>query len=259
MSKNISTLVNAAMAYNERAQASRLVDSWSEETAKEYQGVTARLLKEATALQGKEQTANSNPDSSPEGRFKAMKREVQPFIGGLRWLRDEKGALETKVGNLFGELFILPPSTRTDQALRDGEIRGALWPLPIDERNNQYLRSSESDQVEILRALIDAPLALISDEVRMRGDDARAARLQPSLYRKFIESGELLDEITVILQDALSLGAEFGLDTPPVVDELGPRIRASLDFAVDHAKDRGKKVLHTLFQDAVVAPSPTKV
>ena len=252
MSKNIATLLNAAMSYNERAQASRLVDSWSESTAVEYRAVTAHLLSEVQALAGKEKAENTNPNHSPIAMVNAVTKAVQTFIGGLRWLRDEKGSLETKVGNIFGQLFILPASTRSDQPGRDLEIRTWLSRMPPNERDNAYLHASENDQTEILRALQDSPLPLISDEVRMRADDARAARLYPDLYRKFIENGELLSEISAILQDCLDLGREFGLEVPPSVDELGPKIRLALDFSLDHAASRGKgkPMLRTILKDA---------
>lgn len=250
MSKNIGTLVNSALAYSQRAQSSRMIGSWSQETAEEYQTATARLLAQVQALAAKEKTENANPNHSPTGLLAAMKTAVNDFITNLRWMRDLKGSLETKVGNLYGNLFILKPSTRPDQPARYTFIWGVISQMTPGERDNQYLRSSEIDQTEILHAIQDAPFPLVMDEVRMRGDDERVARLQPDRYRKFIENGQLLDEISTILQDALGLGLEFGLDVPPSVDELGPKIRTALDFAIQHQGGKGKRVLRTTPKDA---------
>ena len=254
MSKNIGSLANSATAYSERSQASRLVDSWSGETAQEYQAATARLLLEVTALHGREKTINANGSLSPTGQFDQTKIAVQDFIAGLRWLRDLNGTLETKVGNLFGQLFIasIPKSTRSEnaQAMRDHEIRIVISALPPEQRNNEYLRASETDQTEVLRAIQDSPMPLILDEVRLRADDERVARREPKRYKAFIENGELLNEVSCILQDCLDLGREFGLEVTPSVDEVGPKIREALEFAISHVGGKGKRVLVTSAKDA---------
>lgn len=254
MSKNIGTLANSALAYSQRAQASRLVSTWSESTAEEYQTITNRLLAQVQTLQEKEKSINADSNSSPAGQFKKVKSEVETFITNLRWMRDTKGVLETKVGNLHGNLFILPASTRTEtaQGLRDFETRSVIGQMPPNERDNTYLRACESDNVEVLRSLVDAPMPLVVDEVILRGSDERAARIQPKRYKQFIETGELLGEVSAILQDALGLGLEFGLDVPPSVDELGPKIRLALDYAIQHVGARGKKILRTSSKDAAI-------
>lgn len=245
MSKNIGSFVNSCTAFNEHAQASRLIDSWSEEPATELQTATSRLLKEAMALAANEKAANADPNLSITGKFDRVKNYVQDFITNLRWQRDLKGALETRCGNLYGLLFVLTASTRSDQGQRDAHIWGAFGALPPEERNNGYLRASETDNVEVLRALKDAPLPLVADEIILRADDERAARLQPQRYRTFVETSELLHEISVILADALDLGVAFGIDVKPSVDELGPKVRTAVDFAIEHQGARGKKVLRT--------------
>lgn len=247
MAKNIGTLALSASSYQERSQSSRLVDSWSEETALELQATTARVKSEVTALQGQEKTINSNTTLSDTGKFDQVRIAVQDFITRLRWLRDLKGTLETRCGNVYGNLFILKPSTRNEivQGLRDAAIVSAIWALPPDQRDVEYLKSSEADLIEVMRALQDAPMPLVSSEVRLRADDQRAARLEPARYRKFIETGELLGEVSAILDDCLDLGREFGLDVKENIDELGPKIRVALDFAIEHVGGRGKKVLHT--------------
>lgn len=251
MSRNIGTLVNSATAYAERSQASRLVDSWREETGAEYKSVTARLLAEVTALAAQEKTINSK-DLTTTAKFDQTKTAVQDFVNNLKWLRNEKAALETRIGNIYGELFVLPVSklNETVQAMRDREIRAAISQMPSNERDNAYLRSSETDQTEVLRALQDSPLPLVLDEVRLRADDERAARLQPKRYRGFVEAGELLNELSVILQDCLDLGVAFGLDVPESNDALGPHLRTVLDFAIQHVGGRGKRVLRTSSKDA---------
>jgi hypothetical protein len=252
MSKNISTSLQVAVALHEHAQASRLIDSLSEESAAQLQAATRRYLSEVTALSGREQVINESEDSDVR-KFNDVKKEVAVFTEKLRWLRDLKGTLETRCGNLFGELFInsIPKSTRPDQAMRDQESRSVIWPLPPNERDNIYLKASENDQTEMLRAIQDAPLPLVSDEVRLRADDARAARLQPDLYRRFSETGQLLNEISVILADGEDLGVAFGLDIPVSKDELGPKIRLANDFAIDHAAShrKGKPARHTTVKD----------
>ena len=243
MAQNIGSLVNSATTYAERAKASRVVSSWMEETSAQLQALTTRLLSEVTALHGKEHTINANPKLSTNGKFDQVKAEVQAFVNSLQWLRLEKGALETKIGNVFGDLFVLPASTRKDQPMRDHEIRSLVQPLPPDERSNLYLQASQDDNTEVLRALQDAPMALIANEVVMRGSDQRAARLQPKRYQLFVESGELLNEVSAILDDALSIGEAFGVDVPPSADKLGVKIRTGLDFGISHLGGRGKHVL----------------
>lgn len=251
MAKNIGTLALSASSYQERSQASRLVDSWSEETALELQATTARVKSEVTALQGQEKTINADAGRSDIGKFDLVRIAVQDFITRLRWLRDLKGTLETRCGNVYGNLFILKPSTRNEivQGLRDAAIVSVIGPLPQDQRDVEYLKASEADNTEVLRALSDAPMPLVTDEVRLRGDDQRAAKLQPQRYLKFVETGELLREVSAILDDCLDLGREFGIDVKENINELGPKMRVQLDFAIEHVGGRGKKVLRTSQRD----------
>ena len=241
MAKNIGSLMSSARTYQEQSQTSRLTASWSEKTATEYQKITAHLLADVTPLAAKEKAINGNANLSPIGRHDQVKREVQTFTSGLRWLRDEKGTLETKCGNLFGDLFVLPASTRNEmvQAMRDAQIWSLIGALPPTQRDLAYLRFSEADNVEVMRALQDAPMPLVTDDIRLRGSADRAARLDPQRYQAFIESGQLLDEVAAILTDCLNLGAAFGFDVPVSVDELGPKVRTALDFAMDHAPSEG--------------------
>jgi hypothetical protein len=256
MSKNIGTLLNAARSYDERAHTSRLVSSWSSETSLEYQKATAQLLAEVQDLKEQEETENANPMHSPVARFEAVKGKVQKFMDKLKWLRDQKIALENRIRNLHGELFLLPDSELNEavQVQRDVVIWNMIGQMTPNERDNQYLRSSETDQTEILRAIQNAPFPLVMDETRLRADDQRAARLQPPRYRTYVELGELVDELTVILGDCLDLGREFGLDVSPINDGLGEKIRETLDFAVQHTRARGKKTLATTAKDVVPAP-----
>lgn len=253
MSKNIGTLANSALAYSQRAQASRLVSTWSQATAEDYQMITNRLLAQVTELAAKEKTENANPNHSPVGRFDKVKIAVQDFIVGLQWLRDAKAGIETRAANIYRDLFILPVSKLNEvvQGQRDAFIWSAIGSLPTNERDNQYLAASEADNVEVLRALQDSPLPLTSGEVRLRADDERAARLFSKRYRNLVELGELLSEVTVILQDCLDLGLAFSLDVPANNDELGPKTRMVLDFAIQHQGGRGKHALKTSAKDVV--------
>jgi hypothetical protein len=251
MARNIGTLLQSATAYQERAKTSRLVERWSEESASRYQLATAKVLDQVQALAAKEKASKTNANLSPTGQVDQTTREVRTFVEALRWLRDLKNFLETKVGNLYGELFVLPASKldQVVQALRDSQIWTAIGALPQPQRDRDYLRFSQSDNIEAMRALSMSPLPLIADEIRLRGDAERAARLQPKQYRQFIETGQLLNEISAILTDCLDLGREFQIDVKETVDELGPKVRVALDFAIEHASEQGK-------EDGRVAPRP---
>jgi hypothetical protein len=236
MARNISTLQASTSAYQERSQASRLTSSWSEKTATAYQTIATRVQAAATALSAKEKAINGNANLSPTGQFDAVKQEVVAFLAGLKWLQAEKGGLETKVGGLFGDLFILPDSKLNEivQALRDAQSWSAIGALQPSERDLAYLRFCAVDNTEVIRALQNAPMPLISDDILLRGSADRAARLDPQRYQTFIETGQLLDEVSAILTDCLDLGQAFGFEAVPVVDALGEKVRTALDFSTDH-------------------------
>lgn len=257
MARNISTLLASATAYAERAQTSRLVEWWSEEPAARYQLVASKVLADVAVLSGKEKANNANQNLSPTGQFDQTKRDVKIFLDSLRWLRDEKGSLATKVGSAYGDLFVLSASKLNElvQALRDMQVTGAIGALPPKQRDVEYLRASEADQIEVVRALQNSPMVLISDDVRMRGDDERAQRNDPKRYRQFIENGQLLDEISSILDDCLDLVREFVIDVKENSDELGPKVRLALEFGVQHwlpqDNEEGKLMRDTTQRDAV--------
>lgn len=241
MAKNIGTLVNSAATYLERAKESRVIASWTEEAATQYQTVASRFLSEVTALAGRERTVNSNPNLSPTGKHGAVKEAVQAWFSGLTWIKNLVGSLETRLGGLYGPLFVLPKSDRseTTQAIRDWELREELRTLTHPERVKLYVQAAEANDIERLRAVQDVPglVPLVPVEVRLRGDDVRASRIDPEKYRRFVETGELLNEVRTLAMDADNLAREFGLDTSSLaltVDELGPKVREAVNFAADH-------------------------
>ena len=90
MARNVATLLNSVTTYSDRAKDSRLVNSWSEETAAQLQAITAKVLEQVTALAAREKTILSNPKLSTNGKFDATKSEVKNFVDGLKWMRLEK-------------------------------------------------------------------------------------------------------------------------------------------------------------------------
>lgn len=236
MAKTISMLLSTTRAFEEQSRVSRLTESWSQRIAKLCQEITQRALLEATGLSGKERTINANASLSETGKSDAVKASVRTFVDGLGWLRNEKGSLETRIGNLYGVLFILPPSklNETVQGLRDSEIRSSISALPATQRDIAYLKYSQDINIEVLRALQQAPIQLISDQIQLRANHDRASRQNAEQYQLFIENSQLLNEVSVILTDCLDLGVAFKLDVKPSVDELGEKVRVNADFAVDH-------------------------
>lgn len=247
MAKNIGTLISTAAAYQQRATESRLIESWTQDSAAEFQTIATRFLSEGKALQGREETIRLNRDLSPSGKFNDTKVAVQGWFGSLGWIKNRISALETKAGNNFGELYALPKSDANPviQELRDQELRGEVRGLEPAERVRGYLIGCEQNDVELLRALLQGPglTPLVPSEVRVRGLDLRASRLDPSRHKAFIEIGELLDLLHAIARESEDLAKEFGVDISKIgltADELGPKIREVLDFAVEH-QSRGTR------------------
>jgi len=254
VAKNIGTAVNVFGKFYEIAQSSKLVNAWSETTALRFQETTNKLWGMAKNLLELEKKLAADANLTPTGRFNKMKDGVQTWFGDMGWFRSEKRQAGEKIASLYNKLFTLEASKLNDvvQELRDGELRADLRDLTQPQRDTAYLLAAQHDDVDMLRAFQKSPGAtpLVTSEVRRRADTERASRLDPSGYKQFIETNELLEHFQILAREIEDLAKEFGVDVtkvPLTDEEISDRIKDMLEIAfgrelVEAAEKRSQAV-----------------
>ncbi len=97
-------------------------------------------------------------------------------------------------------------------------MRIDLRDLDQSQRDHVYLTAAEANNVELLRAIQNAPdiKPLITPEMRRRADDLRAQRLDPTAYQEFAEKSELLESLQMLARETEDLVTQFEVDVTKV-------------------------------------------
>jgi hypothetical protein len=161
----------------------------------ERRNIALKKLQEGvSAVAAEEDAILKDRTLSDEGKGRKRATLAGRVVGNFAWLgqmlvqADQAKMRLQEV--LYGPITEQSKRDAVVQQLRDQEVRQDVRGLDINQRNAHFLTALESDQLEVVRAMLDAPTGpMISPDVLERGKTAYATRTAPETFEQlgFVE------------------------------------------------------------------------
>ncbi len=125
--------------------------------------------------------------------------------------QEAKSALLTR---MLDPITAKPKGDATVIFLREQELRRSI---PKEDANTFYLRALETDDLETVRAISDAPgPSWVSPDIRRRGEDAYMKRTNLKAYARLQAVGQLLDHLNALAESTRKWLEGLGADAQKV-------------------------------------------
>jgi len=148
-----------------------------------------------------------------------------PMFANVGIVLSQADQAQTRLRALaFGALTARPKGDATEAFGREREARDFLRTMSHSEKNSAFLKAVDTQDLEVVRAMLTAPGgAMVSDEIRARGEEAYAKRTNPAVLDKLKAVAVLREQLTVlatqVAQWLLHLGA-----SPEAIQYLAPKV-----------------------------------